>query len=153
MADMIHGWWLDHAYVETNVDFEPLLDSNGNPIAVQYVESGYYARFGNIITSQWRFAELRAVTVGVGAPSTSGLIATSGASEGSLVVGGPQSSAITIEPLADSEWEQYNSVDTTLADGILNLFAHTVTFRCGTRTVTQGMYNELDTPPVPPPVE
>lgn len=150
MAEMIHGWWLDHAYVETNVDFEPLHDENGRAKFAEFESSGNYSQYGNIITTVFRFAELRAVTVGVDAPSTN-LIPTTGVDAGKLVVEGPQSSSIKIAPIGGSAWEQYNSVDTTLSDGILNLFAHAVTFRCGTRTVTQGTYNELDTPPIEEP--
>ena len=150
MADMIHGWWLDRAYVETNVSFEPLRDENGRSKFIEYAGSGNYTQYGNIITTVFRFAELIAVTIGVDAPSTD-LILSSGVDSGKLVVSGPQLSTIKIEPITGSAWQQYNSVETTLADGILNLFSHSVKFRCGTRTVTQGMYNELDAPPIDEP--
>lgn len=133
MADMVHGWLIDRIYTERNVDFEPLRDVDGKPVTVELVgSSGNCVQYGNITTSVWQYCELRAVTVGMSSPSLSGIPET------------------LPSPISGSAWAQYRDVDTTSADRILDLWEHTVTYRCGSRSTSQGIFDDMDTPPIPP---
>lgn len=143
---MTHGWWLDRTYIESSRTFEPLYDANGKQIKA--ASGSAFAQYGNIITRRIRWAELRAVTIGPDAPTTNGLVDDE--TPFSLIVGGPQNSTVTLARISGSAWEQYDNVETNIDNAILNIYSHTVRFRSGVQEMDQGMWNEMDPPPIEP---
>lgn len=158
---MLHNWWLMRAWVEVNTDFVPMRDAADEPI-YQFVKSAngtsstYKAEFGQITTKTWKYAQLKAVTIGETPESIDALIDNNPESGtyGNLVAGSP-SGNITIPTLSGSNanWKQSASVETTLADEILNVWEHTVTFRSGLIEYKEGTYSELDEPDFYAPIE
>lgn len=151
MSNMIHGWWLNRTWIESESSFIPLKDE-ANEQVYEYTEVGglYKSEYGQITKKKIKYAVLDAITLGSAPPSTSALIDDNPSSPnyGSLNVEGPGGD-INLPPL-NRHWKQYTNVETTRVDSILDVWEHVVTFRSISVEVSEGLYSELDPPDVEP---